>query len=212
MRERTDGEIGREVQDHPAHLAAEGFARAVRAEAPEGAAARLPLARLAPFVVGENGVEFELECAATSTTEGHWSEVTRAYARRWRIALASKPVRFSSTRSALPRASRVLSRSDEAAPSPSGEPTVACQLRPARCYRWRDSADTSPRRRGSRGPCSSRSETRTRWAGAPGERSPRAARPAARRGARGPGRPPRECRARRRGERTRGAPARPPKG
>ncbi|MBI5513049.1 MAG: hypothetical protein HY909_04730 [Deltaproteobacteria bacterium] len=57
--------------------AAEAFAEAVLREAPEPAAARLRLTHLAPFVVGANGVEPDLESAAGGLSEGHWSSAAR---------------------------------------------------------------------------------------------------------------------------------------
>ena len=57
-----------------ARQAAEAFARAVETEAPEAAAARLRMARVAPFVVGANGVEPALERAAFALDVGRFSE------------------------------------------------------------------------------------------------------------------------------------------
>lgn len=57
-----------------ARQSAEAFARAVQTEAPEAAAARLRMARVAPFVVGANGVEPEMERAAFSLDVGRFSE------------------------------------------------------------------------------------------------------------------------------------------
>lgn len=57
-----------------ARQSAEDFARAVQTEAPDAAAARLHLARVAPFVLSANGVEPELERAALALGTGHWSE------------------------------------------------------------------------------------------------------------------------------------------
>lgn len=80
---RVEGWIARtppgvDAGERPAaQRAAEDFARAIEIETPEAAAARLRLTRLAPFVVGINGVEPELERAATSVPEGRWSGAVR---------------------------------------------------------------------------------------------------------------------------------------
>ncbi|MBK6534207.1 MAG: peptidylprolyl isomerase [Deltaproteobacteria bacterium] len=57
----------------PAQAAAEAFATAVQSERPEAAASRLAMSHLAPFVLGANGVEPDMERAALGLSEGQWS-------------------------------------------------------------------------------------------------------------------------------------------
>ncbi|MDB4928757.1 MAG: hypothetical protein JWM10_1241, partial [Myxococcaceae bacterium] len=61
----------------PAQAAAEAFALAVQTQSPEAAAAEHHLAHLAPFVLGANGVEPDMERAAVGLTEGQWSAAIR---------------------------------------------------------------------------------------------------------------------------------------
>lgn len=56
-----------------AQVAAEAFAEAVQSERPEAAASRLGMSHLAPFVLGANGVEPDMERAAHGLAEGQWS-------------------------------------------------------------------------------------------------------------------------------------------
>lgn len=53
------------------------FAAAVQTRAPEAAAAEHHLTHLAPFVLGANGVEPEMERAALALSEGQWSAAVR---------------------------------------------------------------------------------------------------------------------------------------
>jgi len=69
---------GVDAGEHPAaQQAAEGFAAAVATQSPEAAAAQHHMAHLAPFVLGANGVEPELERAAFGLSEGQWSGAVR---------------------------------------------------------------------------------------------------------------------------------------
>ena len=60
-----------------AQVAAEAFAEAVQSERPEAAASRLGMSHLAPFVLGANGVEPDMERAALGLAEGQWSGAIR---------------------------------------------------------------------------------------------------------------------------------------
>jgi parvulin-like peptidyl-prolyl isomerase len=60
-----------------AQRSAEDFAKAVHRETPDAAAAQHHMAPLAPFVVGSNGVEPELEHAAFNLKAGEWSDPIR---------------------------------------------------------------------------------------------------------------------------------------
>lgn len=69
---------GTDAGDRPAaQEAAEAFAAAVQTQSPEAAAAQHHLTHLAPFVVGTNGVEPELERTALGLSEGQWSGAVR---------------------------------------------------------------------------------------------------------------------------------------